>query len=70
MPRFTSKQRLKIALGGFLSLIGFAVLILTFLVVTKTIDIENVLKSDLLVSVMAVIGSLDVLAGILLLRSR
>lgn len=70
MSRFTRKQRLKIALGGFLSLIGFAVLILTLLVVTETMEVENVLKSDLLVSVMAVIGSLDVLAGIMLLRSR
>lgn len=70
MPYFTSKQRFKIALGGFLWLIGFAVLVFTFLVITKTIDVENVLQSDLLINAMAVIGSLDVLAGIMLLRSQ
>lgn len=70
MSHFTRKQRFKIALGGFLSLIGFVVLIFTLLVVTKTIDVENVSQSDLLVNVMAVIGSLDVVAGMLLLRSR
>jgi hypothetical protein len=70
MPYFTRKQRFKIALGGFLSLIGFAVLIFTFLVITKTIDVESTLQSDLLVNVMVVIGSLDFIAGIVLLRSR
>jgi len=42
MSYFTRKQRLKIALGGLLVLIGLVVLILTFVVVTKTIDVENV----------------------------
>jgi hypothetical protein len=70
MSYFTRKQRFKIALGGLLSLIGFVILIFAFLVITKTIDVENVLQSGLLVNVMAVIGSIDVLAGIMLLRSR
>lgn len=70
MSHFTSKQRLKIALGGFLLIIGFVVLIVTFLVVTKTINVENVLQPGLLVNVMAVIGGIDVLAGVLLLHSR
>jgi len=70
MSYFTRKQRLKIALGGFLSLIGFVVLIFTFLVITKTVNVENISQSDLLVNVMVVIGGLDVIAGIMLLRSR
>jgi hypothetical protein len=70
MSYFTRKQRFKIALGGFLSLIGFVVLIFTFLVITKTVNVENISQSDLLVNVMVVIGGLDVLAGIMLLRSR
>jgi hypothetical protein len=70
MPHFTRKQRFKIALGGFVSLIGFVVLTFTFLVITKTIDVENILQPDLLISIMAIVGSLDVLAGIMLLRSR
>jgi len=70
MPYFTRKQRFKIALGGFVSLVGFVVLTFTFLVIAKTIDVENILQPDLLINVMVIIGSLDVLAGIVLLRSR
>jgi len=70
MPYFTRKQRFKIALGGFVSLAGFVVLTFTFLVIAKTIDVENILQPDLLINVMVIIGSLDVLAGIVLLRSR
>lgn len=70
MSQFTRKQRLKIALGGFISFTGFVVLIFTLLVVTKTIDVENVLRPELLVCVIAVVGTLDILAGILLFRSR
>jgi len=39
-------------------------------VITKTITVENILQPDLLINVMAIIGGLDVLAGIILLRSR
>ena len=70
MPNFADKQRFKIALGGFLSFLGFVILIFTYLVVTNTIDVENVLQSGLLVNVMVVIGGLDILAGIILLRYR
>jgi len=70
MPCLTRKQRFKIALGGFVSLVGFVVLTFTFLVITKTITVENILQPDLLINVMAIIGGLDVLAGIILLRSR
>lgn len=70
MSSFTPKQRVKIALGGFLLFIGFVVLIFTLLVVTEKIEVANVLKPELLVSVIAVIGFLDILAGIVLLRSR
>lgn len=71
MSYFTRKQRLKIALGGFLSFVGIAVLIVTFLVATEIID-GDVLQSNfghVLVGAVVVIGSLDVLGGILLLRS-
>jgi len=70
MSHFTRKQRFKIALGGFLSLTGFVVLIFTFLAVTKTINVESISQPSTLVGVMAVVGGLDVLAGIILLRSR
>lgn len=70
MPYFTPKQRFKIALGGFISLMGFIILALIVLVITETIDAENILQSGLLVDFILVIGVLDVLAGILLLRLK
>lgn len=70
MPYFTPKQRFKIALGGFMSLMGFIILALIVLVITETIDTENILQPGLLVDFIVVIGVLDVLAGILLLRLK
>jgi hypothetical protein len=73
MSYLARRQRLKIALGGFLFFIGLVVLIFTFLVATKWIDVENFLQSDfspMLGGLVVVIGSLDIVAGILLLRTR
>jgi hypothetical protein len=70
MPYLTQKQRFKIALGGFISLVGFIILALAVLVITETIEIENILQSGLFVGFIVVIGVLDVLTGILLLRFR
>jgi hypothetical protein len=70
MPHFTPKQRFKIALGGFMSLMGFMILALIVLVITETIDSENILQSGLLVDFIVVIGVLDVLVGVLLLRLK
>ena len=68
MPNFTPRQRFRIALGGFISFIGFIILVMAALVITETIDIENILQHNLLAGVMAIIGILDLLAGVLLLR--
>ncbi|RLI39957.1 hypothetical protein DRO59_10345 [Candidatus Bathyarchaeota archaeon] len=70
MPHFTSKQRLKIALGGFLTLVGFSIITLTVLTMTKTLDVESVLQPSLLLSLTTAMGVLDIIAGILLLRSK
>ena len=70
MPHFTSKQRLKIALGGFLTLVGFSIITLTVLTITKTLDVESVLQPNLLLSLTTAMGVLDIIAGILLLRSK
>lgn len=70
MSHFTLKQRLKIAFGGFMLLIGFTILILTFLIIVKTLNVEDFLQSNLLVYLVAVVGALEVLGGVLLLRSR
>jgi len=70
MPNFTPRQRFRIALGGFISFIGFIILVMAALVITETIDIENILQHNLLAGVMAIIGILDLLAGVLLLRLK
>ena len=73
MSNLTPKQRLKIALGGFLSFIGLAVLIFAFLVAIQQDTVRDIVQSDfarMLIGVTVVLGSLDILAGILLLRSR
>ncbi len=70
VPYFTAKQRLKVALGGFMSLVGFAILALAVLVITETLEIENILQSGLFVGFIIVIGFLDVVTGVLLLRFR
>jgi len=53
-----------------MSLMGFIILALIVLVITETIDTENILQPGLLVDFIVVIGVLDVLAGILLLRLK
>lgn len=68
MSRFTRKQRLIIAFGGFLFLVGFMVLAMVILAATNIIDIENLLQFGFLKEILIVIGVLDVVAGILLLR--
>jgi len=70
MSYLSKKQRLKIALGGILSLVGFLVLALTYLVVSQAINIQDFIESNLLVALMASVGVLDIFGGILLLRSR
>lgn len=70
MSHFTCKQRLKIAFGGFLSFLGSVLLIFTLLVVIGKIDIENLLRPELFVCAMIIIGVLDVFAGFLLFRSK
>lgn len=68
MSRFTRKQRLIIAFGGFLFFVGFMVLAMVILAATNIIDIENLLQFGFLKEILIVIGVLDVVAGILLLR--
>ncbi len=70
MSRFTRKQRLKIAFGGFLSFLGFVLLAFTLLVIIGKINVEEFFKPELFVYIMVVIGFLDVLAGFLLFHSR
>ncbi|MDH5460057.1 MAG: hypothetical protein OEY95_03195 [Candidatus Bathyarchaeota archaeon] len=68
MSHFTRKQRLIIALGGFLFFVGFMVLAMVILAAMDIIDIANLLQFGFLKEILIVIGVLDVVAGILLLR--
>lgn len=68
MSNFTRKQRLVIAFGGFLFFVGFMVLAIVILAATNIINIENLLQFGFLKEILIVIGVLDVVAGILLLR--
>ena len=70
MPYLTYKQRLKIALGGFLLFVGCILLVSIYLVVTGTVEARNSLQPELLIGFVAIIGCLDILAGSLLFRSR
>ena len=70
MPYFTIKQRLTIALGGFLSSVGLTLLILKILDVTGKLNIDQVLEANLpIISIIILIVAIfNVLAGIILLR--
>ncbi|MGD8566246.1 MAG: hypothetical protein PVF96_07865 [Candidatus Bathyarchaeota archaeon] len=70
MPYFTMKQRLTIALGGFLTSVGLTLLILKILDITGKINIDQVLEANLVIIsiIIAIVAIFDVLAGIILLR--
>jgi uncharacterized membrane protein len=70
MPYFPLKQRLKIALGGFVSFVGFMILLFALLTVTKTVNLESVVKNELVVAVAVIVGILDIICGFLLFRKR
>jgi uncharacterized membrane protein len=70
MPYFPLKQRLKIALGGFVSFVGFMILLFALLTMTKTVNLESVLKNELIVAVAVIVGILDIICGFLLFRKR
>jgi uncharacterized membrane protein len=70
MPYFPLKQRLKIALGGFVSFVGFMILLFALLTMTKTVNLESVVKNELIVAVAVIVGILDIICGFLLFRKR
>jgi len=70
MSYFPLKQRLKIALGGFLSLTGFIILLLALLTTTGTVNLESVMKTEFIVAVAVIVGILDIICGFLLFLKR
>ena len=70
MPYFPLKQRLKIALGGFVSFVGFVLLILAFLTTTRTVNLESVMQNELIAAAAAIVGILDIVCGFILFRKK
>jgi len=70
MPYFPLKQRLKIALGGLISLAGFMILVFALLATTRTVNLESVVKNEFIAAVAVVVGILDILCGFLLFRKK
>jgi hypothetical protein len=70
MPYFTLTQRAKIALGGVISASGFLLLTLTFLSLSGELDPNEILGRNMLMVLITVIGVLDIISGLALLRSR
>lgn len=70
MPYFPLKQRLKIAIGGFISLVGFMILLFALLATTRTVNLESVMKNELIVAFAVIVGILDIICGFLLFRKR
>jgi uncharacterized membrane protein len=70
MPYFPLKQRLKIALGGFVSFVGFMLLLFALLTTTGAANLESVIPNELVVAVVVIVGILDIICGFLLFRKR
>jgi hypothetical protein len=70
MPYFSLRQRLKIALGGFVFFLGLLLLILTFLTTTKAANLASIMPNELMAALAAVVGILDVVCGFLLFRKK
>jgi len=66
MPTFSKAQRLKIALGGFVSFTGFMMLLLAMLTATETGNPSSVFQNELVIAAVVAVGILDVVCGFLL----
>jgi hypothetical protein len=71
MPVFSTAQRLKIALGGFVSFIGVVILVSVVLDATGAVNLALVFESGLARAVASAVAALDVACGaILLLKNK
>jgi hypothetical protein len=66
LSNLSNNQRLRTALGGFVSFTGFLVLVIAILAGTGTVDVESVFQSGVMVGAVAFLGLLDLLCGVLL----
>lgn len=70
MPILTGKQRVKIALGGLLMLVGFVVLVLTIFHLARIIDLSPIFENDLFINFMIILAILTSVVGVLLVRFK
>ncbi len=66
MPTFSKTQRLRIAIGGFVSFIGFLILIAALLTATGATNLETVFQNEFVVATIGIVGIADVFCGITL----
>ena len=66
MSTFSKVQRLKIALGGFVSFTGVIILGCAILTATGTVDLASILQNELSVALVSTVGALDVVCGLIL----
>jgi len=60
MPVFSINQRLRIALGGFVSFTGFIILACVILSLTNTANLASVFQGTILAFVITIVGVLDI----------
>ena len=66
LSTLSTSDRLKIAMGGFVTFTGLIVLIIVFLTAAGTVDISSVYQNQVMVAVAVILGVVDVLCGIIL----
>jgi hypothetical protein len=71
MPIFSRAQRLKIALGGFVSFTGLMIVLFVILTASGAGNPVSAFQNEIVIAFVAGIGILDVVCGlILLLRDK
>ena len=68
MPIFPIKQRVRIALGGFVFFLGIVLFVIAILVATENLIIQDVLQPELLIGITGLIGGLNVICGVILFQ--
>lgn len=66
MAVFSISQRLKIALGGFLTFTGFVILIIAILLATDSANLSYIFEEANGVTALSVAATLEIVGGIIL----
>ncbi|MCW4003020.1 MAG: hypothetical protein NWE95_03790 [Candidatus Bathyarchaeota archaeon] len=70
MPTFSTAQRLKIALGGFLAFTGFVILLTAVLAIVGNVNVGQVFQDGMIFWIVAFLSCLDIACGFYLLRGK